>query len=207
MEKIKIKLKNLNENAKLERFLKTMKNNKILDELTKSFSNLNLNSDQLINIYDQSVSIFQKSKMSNGKMLECFIENLLGEKNLKFEKQVIVDTNGYITNLNHKKGGKKPQSFHIIDILINDQIKVGDHIKDMIIVSCKTTCRERWEQDEWIKQFNPKKYILVTTSDDYPSSDKFQESESRKIITNKPKNNDSRKYKLSFNEFETEIKS
>ena len=44
----------------------------------------------------------------------------------------------------------------------------------------------------------PKLYILLTISNDYPSSVRFEESSKRKIITCIPKKKDDRKFKLNF---------
>jgi hypothetical protein len=42
------------------------------------------------------------------------------------------------------------------------------------------------------------KYILLTLSNDYPSSVRFRETEQRKIITCFPKLKDDRIYKLNY---------
>ncbi len=47
-------------------------------------------------------------------------------------------------------------------------ITIGQSVENYIVVSTKTTCRERWSQDNWTLIYQPKLYILVTLSDDYP---------------------------------------
>ena len=66
------------------------------------------------------------------------------------------------------------------------------------MISCKTTCRERWTQDDWSYTFAPKLYILLTISDDYPPTQRFREDTKRKIITCLPKKKDDRLFKLHF---------
>ena len=93
---------------------------------------------------------------------------------------------------------KKDKCYHIIDFVIGNFIEVGKSITEYIVISCKTTCRERWTQDDWSYTFIPKLYILLTISDDYPLSIRFRENKHRKIITCIPKKKDDRIYKLNF---------
>ena len=53
----------------------------------------------------------------------------------------------------------------------------------------------------------PARYILITTSDDYPLSSRFQESEKRMIITTQSKRNDDRIYKLNFSNLYNLVKT
>ena len=93
---------------------------------------------------------------------------------------------------------KKKKCYHIIDFVIGENIKVCESITNYKIISCKTTCRERWTQDDWSYTFIPKLYILLTISNDYPSSQRFGENEQRKIVTCLSKKNDDRIFKLNF---------
>ena len=68
------------------------------------------------------------------------------------------------------------------------------------MLSCKTTIRERWNQDNWSFEHPPQVYILLTKSNDYPQPEKFRESNNRLIVTDKPKVNDRRKYKFNFDD-------
>ena len=76
---------------------------------------------------------------------------------------------------------KKKTCYHNIDFVIGTDIKVGKSINNYKVVSCKTTCRERWTQDDWSFVFAPKLYILLTISDDYPPIQRFRENVKRKI--------------------------
>ena len=93
---------------------------------------------------------------------------------------------------------KKVKCYHVIDFVIGENIELGKTIQDYKVISCKTTCRERWTQDDWSYTFIPKLYILLTISDDYPLSIRFRENKHRKIITCIPKKKDDRIYKLNF---------
>ena len=82
--------------------------------------------------------------------------------------------------------------------MIGNNIEIGKSITEYKVISCKTTCRERWTQDDWSYIFTPKLYILLTISDDYPPTLRFREDSKRKIITCLPKKKDDRIYKLNF---------
>ena len=93
---------------------------------------------------------------------------------------------------------EKGKCYHIIDFVIGENIDVGKSIADYKVISCKTTCRERWTQDDWCFTFAPKLYILLTISNDYPTTQRFREDARRKIITCLPKKKDDRLCKLNF---------
>jgi hypothetical protein len=176
------------------------KNNQIIDKL-KLFAP-NLNNDEIIKIYNKSVSIRQSLLKHNGSSFENNIEKLLIKKNILYKKQVTIDDKGFIIGFN----SKKERCFHIIDFVIGNNIEIGNNITNFKVISCKTTCRERWTQDEWTFRFPPKKYILLTCSNDYPSSARFKENFRRLIITSNPKKNDDRIKKLSFNDIISQLK-
>jgi hypothetical protein len=90
--------------------------------------------------------------------------------------------------------------------VVGENIEVGKSITDYKVVSCKTTCRERWTQDDWSYTFIPQLYILLTISDDYPPSTRFEEGVNRKIITCRPKNKDDRNFKLNFENLIDELR-
>jgi hypothetical protein len=162
----------------------------------------NLNDEEIINIYKKSVSIRQSLLKNNGSIFENNIEKLLIKKNILYKKQVTIDDKGIIIGFNCKK----ERCFHIIDFVIGANIEIGSCISNFKVLSCKTTCRERWTQDEWTFRFPPKKYILLTTSNDYPSSARFKENIRRLIITCNPKKKDDRIKKLNFNDILYHIK-
>jgi hypothetical protein len=149
----------------------------------------------LIKIYDKSISIHQSKKQSNGAFLENNILcDILDKNNILYKKQVTINSAGIIVGFN----SKKTNCYHIIDFVIGENIQINSHISEYKVISCKTTCRERWTQDNWSYTLKPKLYILITLSNDYPISSRFRENIQRKIITCIPKTKDDRIYKLGF---------
>ena len=146
---------------------------------------------ELLQLYNKSISIHQ----GNGNFLENdILVGMLDLNNIPYKKQVTINKSGIIVGFNEKKG----KCYHIIDFVIGENIEVGKSITEYKVISCKTTCRERWTQDDWSYTFIPKLYILLTISDDYPPSTRFREDIQRKIITCIPKRKDDRIYKLKF---------
>jgi len=172
---------------------KFSKNLKIIKEL-KQIAPL-LSDDELLQLYNKSISIHQSKIQGNGDFLENdILVGVLDKNNISYKKQVTINNSGIIVGFNKKKG----KCYHIIDFVIGENIEVGKSITDYKVVSCKTTCRERWTQDDWSYTFAPTLYILLTISDDYPLSQRFREDTKRKIITCLPKKKDDRLFKLNF---------
>jgi|LauGreDrversion4_2_1035121.scaffolds.fasta_scaffold51168_2 hypothetical protein len=159
--------------------------------------------DIYLDIFNKCISIHQSNNQSNGSFLENEVASELSEKNIPFRKQVIINKDGSIIGFNEKNNKKtsnekKSKCYHIVDFVIGDNININTSITEYKVISCKTTCRERWTQDDWTFTYNPLKYILLTIANDYPSSTRFRETDKRKIITCYPKKKDDRKYKLNF---------
>lgn len=162
-----------------------------------------INDDDLLQLYNKSISIHQSKIQKNGDFLENnILVGILEQNNIPYKKQVIINKSGIIVGLNEKKG----KIYHIIDFVIGKNIENGKSITNYKVVSCKTTCRERWTQDDWSYTFIPKLYILVTISNDYPSSARFREDTRRKIITCLPKKKDDRLFKLNIENLFGELK-
>lgn len=160
----------------------------------------NLNDDILISVFDKCVSMRQQSIQNQGCNLEGIVREILKNHDIQFREQVKIDKNGTIIDYESKSN----KCFHIIDFVIGNVQKCAK-ICDYTVLSCKTTCRERWTQDNWSRKIIPSKYILITTSNDYPTSARFEESQYRKIITLSPKRKDDRIYKLSFDHIIDEL--
>ena len=161
-----------------------------------------LQDEVLIELYNKSISLHQSNMQGNGDFLENdIVVSELIKHNIPFKKQVTIDKDGIIVGFNEKKS----KCYHIIDFVIGNNIEVGKSITEYKVLSCKTTCRERWTQDDWSFTYIPSKYILLTISNDYTSSIRFRETEQRKIITCFPKSKDDRKYKLSFEDLINEL--
>lgn len=92
-------------------------------------------------LYNLMMSCAQSRKPFAGNSFEKSIEDLHSMNNIKFYKQVWVDSDGNI----HKK---KPKdiSVHKHDCLIPSKSE-NNNIADMIVISKKTTLRERFRQD------------------------------------------------------------
>lgn len=172
---------------------KISKNLKIIQEL-KKIAPL-LSDVELLQLYNKSISIHQSKIQGNGDFLENdILVGVLDKNNISYKKQVTINKSGIIVGFNEKKR----ECYHIIDFVVGENIEVGKSITDYKVVSCKTSCRERWTQDDWSYTFEPTLYILLTISDDYPSTKRFKEDIKRKIITCLPKKKDDRLFKLNF---------
>jgi hypothetical protein len=154
-----------------------------------------LDDEVLLQVYKASVSIRQRKVQKNGSFLEnSIVTKMLDANNIQYKQQVTIDKYGTIIGF----GEKKKKCYHIVDFVVGDKVDIGTSIADCIVLSCKTTCRERWTQDDWSYTLIPKLYILITLSDDYPNSKRFRENTNRKIVTCNPKKKDSRKFVLGF---------
>jgi hypothetical protein len=193
---------NFNNNYVIEKIEENKKNKtkKIIDELKEICK---IDDDKLLlDIYNKSISIHQSNNQGNGDFLENnIVVPELTLKNISFRQQVTIDKDGIIVGFNEKKS----KCYHIVDFVIGKNIQIGNSITEYKVISCKTTCRERWTQDDWTFKYAPLKYILLTISNDYPLSARFRENEQRKIITCFSKTKDDRKYKLNFDHLVNEI--
>lgn len=183
---------------------KNESNRIIINNLRSALPSCTFSEQELLKLYDTAISTFQSGKCKNGKSFESVIENQLRVNSIPFVSQVAIDKHGIIIGTGTTVEGHA----HTLDILIGadsiEHIK-GEHISNYVVISCKTSVRERWNQDEWTFEHKPKLYILCTLSADYPNSAKFQESVTRKIATSKPKQKDDRKYKLDLEDCLNEV--
>jgi hypothetical protein len=183
---------------------KNESNKIIINNLRSALPSCTFSEQELLKLYDTAISTFQSGKCKNGKGFESVIENQLRVNSIPFVSQVAIDKCGRIIGTGTTVEGHA----HTLDILIGadliEHIK-GKHISNYGVISCKTSVRERWNQDEWTFEHKPKLYILCTLSADYPNSAKFQENATRKIATSKPKQKDDRKYKLDLEDCLNEV--
>ena len=181
------KLSKLHDSLKTEKILNGMKHKM---ELNGSFPPMD--DSMVLDLHKIAVSVRQQSVSYNGRCLEEMIEGLLDLRGIGYSSQVSIDHDGIIM-----EGRSKCN--HILDIVVGDSIECGSHVSNYKVLSCKTSCRERWLQDnEWSLRHPPKLYALVTLSDDYPLSDRFRESDSRIIVTEKPRVHDDRIRKVDI---------
>jgi len=92
-------------------------------------------------LYNLMMSCAQSRKPFAGNSFERSIEDLHSMNNIKFYKQVWVDSDG-----NTYKKKPKNKSVHKHDCLIPSKNE-SNNITDMIVISKKTTLRERFRQD------------------------------------------------------------
>ena len=178
---------------------KTEKEIKVIEKLKKIHPGLA--NEFYLQFYRESVSLHQSSNQKNGSFLEKIVVELLDKDNIPYKEQVTIDQDGNIVGFQLKK----EKCYHIIDFVIGENISIGDSITQHTVISCKTTCRERWTQDDWSFKFQPKLYILLTISCDYPPKKRFRESNTRKIISCSSKEKDEREFKLNFDDLISEI--
>jgi len=181
--------------ARIEQY-KQEKQNEIIQTLRPLAPSLK--DDELLQLYTKSISIHQKKIQGNGAFLENLLTQML--QKIPYQQQVTIDKKGIVQGIQLK--GK---CYHILDFVIGEKIEVGSSITEYVVISCKTTCRERWTQDDWSFTFMPKLYLLITLSDDYPRSDRFRESPLRKIVTCCPKGKDDRLFPLNFEDVVHEL--
>lgn len=178
---------------------KNDKQNKIIEELRKL--NTTLNDNKLLELYNKSISIHQSKNQGNGSFLEKTLIKMLEDANIPYRTQVTINSSGLITGFNIKKR----KCYHIVDFVCGENIDIGKSITDYKVISCKTTCRERWTQDDWTYTFVPMLYILLTTSNDYPTRERFRENKHRKIVTCLEKKKDDRLFQLRFEDLINEL--
>jgi hypothetical protein len=128
---------------------KQIKVKKIIEELQLIYP---LQYELLIELYNKSISIHQRNIQGNGDFLENHIVVLeLTKYNIPFKQQVTIGKDGIIVGFNEKKN----RCYHIIDFVVGTNIEVGKSISEYKVLSCKTTCRERWTQDDWTFTYIP----------------------------------------------------
>lgn len=126
-------------------------------EMTKYFEqNLQgqMNEDNMEKMYNKAISLFQTMKITRGKSFEEIIEHELTSCNIPFLRQATVDSDGVIVATSkNKKGMRKP------DIIID--AKVGDNIRDKMIISIKYSLRERKYEDTSVATMCKQLYLLT----------------------------------------------
>lgn len=95
----------------------------------------------------------------------------------------------------------------VVDLAIGPAPSPGILISNYVVLSCKTTTRERKKLDTWSTMTPPRAFYYLTTSNDYGDPVDFGESPVRKIVTCTPRTNDTRVYKLSFDDIVTELRT
>jgi hypothetical protein len=157
-ENVELENNNFNNDYVIKKIEENKKNKmkKIIEELKLIYP---LTDHILIDLYNKSISLHQSNIQGNGDFLEndIVVSELLAN-NIPFKQQVTINNDGLIVGFNEKKN----KCYHIVDFVIGDNIKLETSITEYKVISCKTTCRDRWNQDDWNFTYNPLKYILLT---------------------------------------------
>ena len=157
---------------------------------------LDISEDIWDEIYNKIISDHQGNMQANGAFFEKYVEDMLQTNSIPFKRQVTIDSNGIVIGF-----GIKDKCNHILDIVIGTDIEKGKHISELsCVMSLKTSARERWTQDQKWSFVHPPKLFIFLTMNDPPPAERFQESDTRKIMTCNPKKKDDRKFKLSLND-------
>jgi hypothetical protein len=149
-------------------------------------------------LYNDSFSVRQGmiGNTGIGGWWERCIENILKENQIPYKTQVFIDLNGFICD---SCLGTR------IDIVAGN-VMLGIHISQLVVISTKTSGKDRWKEDLWTLTQIPKLYVLAVINDEYPPPSIFKESLSRKILTINPKRKDMREFKITCESLLEEIK-
>lgn len=155
-----------------------------------------LTDEQLLALLQEGNSHAQSMRGRGGRILETSVEAFLTRNHIPYKPQVPIK-NGIVVK--GKKGNK------VLDIVIGTPV-VGDSITQFIVLSLKTSSRERPSEDDWTYTYVPKLYLYASLEADYPPPEKFGESEVRKLVCATPKTDDTRRFKLGFEHLLEEIR-
>lgn len=175
----------------------------ISTNLSKLSDIYHIDTNTIHSLYRDIISLHNSIKSKSGEIFENIIADVLDSHHITYKRQVGIDKYGVIRNLSMNKSTIGCLSF--VDFVIGKNVELNAKISDYIVISAKTTCRERWKQD--FMKLCPRKFLLVTMSTDYPNKDKFCDSSVRKIVTSCKKGNEVREYVLSFDQLINEINS
>lgn len=153
--------------------------------------------EELTALYQDVVSCFQSK---GGKFFEGKLEGYLRDAGVPFQAQVHIDSNGYIVE-GRSDGDTIP------DLVFGNPV-VGTHISGYVVMSLKTTSRERAKLDTaWTCKHPPKLFLYGTLDRDYPSPKTFCEGPTRKLVCATPKTRDARQFKLKFEDLVAEVQA
>lgn len=154
----------------------------------------NFTDEEIVALYECAVSSFQSK---SGAFLEKYVERALESMRIPFRPQVHIDAHGMIVPSNGTT---------IIDIVFGTP-EIGTHISDYIVLSLKTTSRERAKLDGWARTYPPKVFYYGTVESDYPQPETFVETASRKLVCVRTKQKDLREFKFNFQDMAREVQS
>jgi hypothetical protein len=151
--------------------------------------------DEISKLYIDAVSCFQSK---SGKFFENYIEENIAAAGIPFQAQVHLDRDGFIVAENGET---------IPDIVFGYPT-IGTHISNYMVLSLKTTSRERSKLDTaWTHIHPPRRFYYGTIEADYPTPEKFKEGETRKLVCVTTRKKDTRLFKLGFDDLVEEIQT
>jgi len=173
----------------------------------KTFPECDLWTDErILQLHDSCVSTHQSEKSRGGTSFEEDFETYLKENNIPFNRQVAIDKLGIIVPRSGTKKSMLSKGYKLVDIVFGTNA-FGESITKFGVASLKKSSRERAILDDWTKTMQPAFFLYLTASDDYPHPEKFEESPTRKIVTDRPKADDTRTYKLGFDDLISTIRA
>lgn len=147
-----------------------------------------MSDETITRIYNSAISCFQSK---GGKFFERHIEKLLTDANIPFQAQVSIDADGIIVS---------GVGVTIPDIVFGTPV-IGTHIGGYIVMSLKTSSRERAKLDTaWTYKHPPKLFLYATMESDYPQPSTFGESPTRRLVCATPRTKDLRMFKMGFDD-------
>lgn len=109
-------------------------------------------------LYDVNKSITQSLRARTGKVLEGLVQRALEAKRVSFGSQVVVSADAPHATLSRAKARTK--NHRILDFVVPSPTT---SLKNAIVISCKTSLRERLHQDSTL---SCAKRVLVTYQKD-----------------------------------------
>jgi len=136
-----------------KKFYKYLKKNKFRKLYDKGY---------LDAIYKINQSITQSLRSCTGKKFEMMLKEIFDENNISYSYQVFIDENGIVVKT-------RKESSHILDFVV-PECKMGKSLKKYTVISCKTTLRERFLQDNGIECYNK---FLITVDTKINQAEKY----------------------------------
>lgn len=107
-----------------------------------------LSDECLLKMYKACNSIAQSKRQRSGQAFEATVADAFDQKGISYLSQVCI-IDGRIA--------RKKHGYHVYDFVLNAEY--GDSCQDKIMISCKTSLRERYLQDQHVPC---SKMVLIT---------------------------------------------
>jgi hypothetical protein len=145
--------------SRKETFLRFYKNLQIkllldIDNLSELYDNGDLDE-----VYNINKSITQSLRAKTGKKFEKLVADLFTKLGVSFQEQVLITSDGIVSPSDSKSVG------HRVDFVIPKPTP-NSSVENYIIISCKTTLRERFRQDTTYPRL-----VVITVDSNIPRDD------------------------------------